>query len=835
MLEEQHRKLTKELLEAKAQLVVKTRDQEVASERLMRYEVLNAELTKAIDEANLEISKGKATIARSEAEAVFYKDKAQMLEEAQQRNRDEIKNITSSKNKIMVLNTNLEQSISKANNESSRMHVELRQAKSKLLLAEAEADSAKAAEKRISDESNQLRNELSRQGAVLDGVQRIESSLLLKNNADVESYKLEITTLKEKLVSAEKKQESTVVDLKGKIADQELQLKELESSRANTSKEALDAKKESLVATKNAEAATKKSSILEGQLKIAKKKLGETNGENEQDVESELRAKLESITADLEGSNKEIETWKTRSGTYEKLAKDSEAAVSAITEASDATKKSLEKINLELKETLERTNTEMLKRKEVITKLTNDLSAQREEREKAVNEVKQQIDGFKADAEKHQKKAEDVERRFAVVRNDASVLQSDLAGAQINYERELALHAAVRTDLRTAREESEQANRLRNIAMEEAATLQSKFKVQQSNLEAEKSKYDEVEKKFENKIGASRAENALLHSQLEKINEQIEKLQSRGTSNLMGDDSKSDDISGDEEMMRLKMNISELRELVKFVRAEKDAMQGQLDAARRSTERERTRASVARRNSEELEAELKMVKGSFAKKSENDSASGASLADKLKTTEEQSRLLGDSNAHLQQQLQELQKNLGSTQNELEASQNALKPAAETQKELEADKAALLAEKESLLREINDWKGRVQSLVSTFNQVDPEDHSKVVKKAEQLEKQVKSLEEKKSSAEEETKRIRTLASRASSHLSQNKQMVENQKKAIAKLTAEKAALVKMQKESSSKKDLDELKERILKLEKEGETGKIQLKGSTQMNEKLRERL
>ena len=835
VLHERHEQLTKEHGEARARLDVMERDQEAASERMMRYELLNEELTKSIDQANLEISRGSAAVARSEAEAVFYKDKSQMLEETQQRNREEIKNVTASKNRIMILNTDLEQSISKANNECYIMQDQLRQAKSKLLLAVAEADSAKAAEKRIAEESHQLRNELSRQGAVLDGVQRIESTLLLKNNTDIRSYKLEITTLNEKLVSTEKKQETILDDLKGKIADQELQLKTLETSQANASKEALEAKKESLAAINKADAATEKSSLLERQLKIAKKKLGETDGDNEQDVESELRAKLESLTTDLEDSKKETETWKARSATYEKLAKTNEAAVSAMTKASDATKKSLEESITKLKEEMKFTDTEMSKRKEVITELANDLSAQREERDKAVNKVKQEIAGFKADAEKYQNKSEDVESRFVQLQSDVNVLQSDLAEAQINYERELALHAAVRTDLRTAREESEKASRLRNTAMEEAATLQSKFKVQQTSLEAEESKREEAEKNFEKKIGASRAENTLLHAQLEKINEQIEKIQLRNVGDSIEADSTSGDVSGDEEIMKLRMDVSELRELVKFVRAEKDAIQGQLDAARRSTERERTKASVARRVAEETQAELKALKESFENTSKDVSEGGTSMADKLKATEEQSRLLGDSNAHLQQQVQELQSNLTVARNELETSNNALQPAADIHKELAADKAALLAEKESLLREINDWKGRVQSLVSRFNQVDPEVHSKVVLKSVELENQVKALEVKKSSAEEETKRIRTLASRASSHLSTNKQMVENQKTLITKLTAEKAALVKSQKESSSKKDFDELKEKILKLEKERAVEAIQLKGSTEMNEKLRDRL
>ena len=117
-LQVKHNQLTKEHGEALAKLDVMARDQEAASERLARYEMLNDELTKSIDKANLEISKGKAAVARSEAEAVFFKDKAQMLEDAQQRYREEIKNVTTSKNRIMILNTDLEQSISKANKSS---------------------------------------------------------------------------------------------------------------------------------------------------------------------------------------------------------------------------------------------------------------------------------------------------------------------------------------------------------------------------------------------------------------------------------------------------------------------------------------------------------------------------------------------------------------------------------------------------------------------------------------------------------------------------------------------------------------------------------------------
>jgi len=833
-LKEQHGKLSKEYLEAKTRLDIMSNDEEIASERLLRYEALNEELTKSIDLAKLEILKGAAAAARSKAEAVFYKDKVQTLEDTHQRNRQEITSVTASKNTLMTMNTELEQNISRVNSECYKMEDRLRQAKSKLHLAEAQTEAAKAAEKRIVEESNQLRNELSRQGAVLDHVQRIESSLMSKNNTDIESYKLEITFLKEKLTASGKKQEASLVDLNGTISDQEIQLKQLEISREKATKEALEAKNESLNSMKLLEDATKKTSILESQLKIAKKNLGEINV-NEDDTESDLRGKLESISVELEGSKKAVDTLKARAATYEKLAKDNEESVSEITKASNDTKKSLDKIIMKLKEELERTNIEMTKRKEVITELTEDLSAQRDEREKAVNEVKQQISVLKANAEESQNKAEDAKFRYTELQNDTNVLQVDVAEAQSNYERELTLHAAARTDLRTAREDHEKANRLRNTAIEEAATLRSEFRVQQSIFEVEKSKREEAEQNFENRIESSRAENSLLHTQLEKINNQIETMNSRNTEPIEGEESKIEDISGDEETMRLRNTISELREIVKFVRIEKDAIQSQFDASCRSVERERTKLSTARRAAEEAQAELKVLQESSKEPADGISDSGTSMAEKLKATEEQSRLLGDSNAHLQQQVQKSQSNLTSIRKELQTSNSALQPAVNSKKELESDKAALLAEKGSLLREIEDWKGRVQSLVTRFNQVDPEEHAKLVQKAEELEKQVQALEQKKVNAEDETKRIRALASRASAQHSQNKQIVENHKQMIVKLNAEIESLSKSQKESASKKDMDELTEKLSKLEKEREGEKIQMKGVTESNEKMRDRL
>lgn len=828
-LHDENMKIYNELTQANAQLDSLKRDKEAFVERLQRYEVLNGELSSTVDRLASEVSSHKAAVARSEADASYHKEKVGRLEESLQRNREELNQVISSKDRLMKLNSDLEQAISKANAVSSNLDAELRQAKSKLSMAEAQLESAKAAEKRISDEAVQLRSELSRQGAMIESIQRIESSLASRNNSEIESYKAEITALREKLSEMQSKSGTDSEDLHGKIAEQALRIQQLEASRTKSAKDALDAKNESVESLKKVEEAMKNVAMLEAQLKAAKKRLGDTG--NDQDTEAEISSKLASVTADLESAKKQVDQWKERAATYEKLAKENEKAVAQMTEASRDAKNRLDEELKKLREELQETNSEMQKKKEVITELTNDLSSQRADREKAVNKVRKEVIALKADVDKYQKAAEVAEQRYNEINAELSVLRADLAGAQSNYERELELHANARSDLRATREEYEKELRLRQNAEQEAARIKGELEMQQSLFNLEKSKRDDEAKLLEQSLEDSRAQNSLLHTQLEKINEQIDKMRSSGIEGDSTGEGRVEDFLGDDEMSNLRRTVTELRELVKFVRSEKDAIQSQLDAARRATDRERSKASITLRNLEETRAELKVAQEASHEKM----ADASALSKKLKTNEEQCRLLNDSNAHLQQQVLELQKKLSKATEDLEKSQKALQPAEKLQKELESDKAALLAEKESLMKEIEDWKKRVQSFVSRFNQVDPEEHKKLAKKTEDLEKQVKDLQAKKVEAENETKRIRGLASRASAQLTQNKQLVENHKKTIAKLTTEKEELVKSQKDSASQKELNDLKEAMSKLEKERGNEATLLKSANDMNEKLRDRL
>jgi nucleoprotein TPR len=345
----------------------------------------------------------------------------------------------------------LQTSISKANAAASKYESELQQAQMKLRLAETQTGTAKAAEQRITAESNQLRNEISRQGALIESIQRIEASLSAKATAEEESFEGQIISLTQKLSFKESKHAAELESLNGKVSDQDIRMRDLEQRREQAANDALAAKEESLTATAESQKLTTKCSLLEAQLRAAKKKLGETS--DDVDVEAELRNKITSLTEELEASRIEVATLKERAATYQKTAKDNEDALVEATEATNAAKKSQGEELETLKSQLETAHTEKAKRKEIITELTNDLAAQRGERAKELEEVNKSFSELQSQAEEYQKDAEASQSRYAELEAEVVVLRADVSSAQSNYERELALHSTARTDLRAAREE----------------------------------------------------------------------------------------------------------------------------------------------------------------------------------------------------------------------------------------------------------------------------------------------------------------------------------------------------------------------------------------------
>jgi nucleoprotein TPR len=328
--------------------------------------------------------------------------------------------------------------------------------------------------------------------------------------------------------------------------------------------------------------------------------LGDTS---EEDVEGELRSQIASLVEELKSSRDEADKLRERCSTFEKLAKDNENAVAEQTKALNTAKEAHSSEIALLQSHLDVATTQSSKSKEIIAELTDDLAAQRDERSKELEKMDKLINELRAQSEEYRRDAESAQNRYAQLETEVIVLRTDVVSAQTNYERELSLHATARTDLRAAKEVQEAELRLRTIAEEQAAAAKADLIDQLASFEAKKAEMESREKEYEKNLDDTRAQNALLHGQLETINKQIERIQS-------GKGGMAEDAEGMTEADSLHKTISELREVVRFVRADKEMIQNQLDSARRAAERERASAAIAKRSLEEARAELKVLQES---------------------------------------------------------------------------------------------------------------------------------------------------------------------------------------------------------------------------------
>jgi len=822
LLEQTVGELEGKLASAQGQLSTVDQDKAAASDRIARYEELNKELSTALDRSQSQVSQLHADVARAQAEVTFYQTKVERLDDSLEQSKNEAQRISSAKAELQRLNGELQASLSKTNAEASRYESELNQAKRLARLADTQKEQAVAAEQRLTEENNHLRTSLARQGALMESIQRIEISLSAKAAAEEESFKAQVAALTEKLTTVESQSGAKIDILNGKLSESGEVIKDLENQRTQAANTVAEAKQEAMKFLNELQTANQKCSLLESQLRTAKRKLGDTSDE---DVEGDLKSQITSLTEELKSSRKEVDQLKERCSIFEKLAKDNETALAdqtmAMNTASEAHGNALAALQTELDEA----TTHSSKTKEIITELTNDLASQRDERAKELEKMDKRIQELQAQSDVYQKDAESAQNRYAQLEAEVLVLRTDVISAQTNYERELTLHAGARSDLRAAKEAQESELRLRTSAAEQVESLKAELQDQLTMFETEKSQLTNREREYEKTLKDTRAQNTILHDQLEKINEQIGRIQSAKGGTITGE------MDSTTEAASLQTTNSELREVVKFLRAEKDMVQNQLDSARRAVERERAAAAVAKRSLEEARAELHVVQESGGR-SENDSDD---LKQSLKNAEHQLKILGESNAHLREEVTKLESKLSSVASELDASKAASVPSEQRLKDLETEKAGYLAEKSSLLREIDDWKGRVKSLVSKFNQVDPAEHATLQKQAKGLEEQVKTLESQKVEAEQECTRIRTLTTRVSKELTQSKALIELHKKTIASLTEAKETLEKAQNDVTWKKDMEDLKEKLAKLETERSNEKIQLAGAQEMCEKLRDRL
>ena len=559
---------------------------------------------------------------------------------------------------------------------------------------------------------------------------------------------------------------------------------------------------------------------------MAKKKLGDAD--DTEDPEVSMQANIDDLTSKLEAANAEVSSLKERSETYKRLAEENETELSNIKTAMDEQKTEREREIEDLKKRWESSKQQDATKQEVIEDLTKDLAGQREEREQLEASLQAEILALKTEIKNNEKDVEAAKVSVISLKLDVEALRNEATLAQNNYERELGLHSQARSSLREARENADEEARLRRAAEELLESAKRELGQERGIWEQEKVTMQQSQTYLEKRLEEAREQSSAVHKQLETLGAMVEKAQTPGAAAAGGNESA--DLTENTDLRRI---VAEHREVVQFLRSENELIQSQLDTAKRIAERDRAAASVMKRSLDEARAELKIVQ---SEQSATEGADTTDLASKLRSSEEQVKLLSDSNKLLRTEVNQLQSKSSSLQKELDQMKTSSQPAEIIKQDLSVKIASLESEKESLKRDLDSWKDRVKSLVSKFNQIDPEEHKQLQRKIERMEAEKQSLNAWKKATEEENTRIRNIAKNLNLKSREQKSQIEEQQRSINKLTEEKTKLASASSEvEAATKELDQLKATIAKMERDSASAKTELQGANTRNDRLRERL
>jgi len=802
-LQEDNKKLNDEVARLTAELSAAKSSQEALEERLARLDAHATDLSASVLRLNGSLTAANSSTARAEADASYHQDRSKRLDVQLEDIRKELANASAARKELDKVNGTLQEALSEARADSSRNEMQLRQVEAQLRLAETQVQTVRSSETRLANESNQLRAELAKQGALLDSVQRIEASLSAKSAADAERLEEDLKRNTELLASERTKHSTEIEKLQGKISDLEVLLKEQETKKNDALTNMVKAKEDLVQARSDYQALSERCTGLELSLSQAKRKLGEA------DEDDDGEDKLATLGADLESTRTQLATAKERIEDLQDIAKSNETALADMTKASEEYKKKAEAEVEKLKKELEATKRTAKTKQDMLDELGKDLASSRGEQEKVVSDLKAKIGAMEAEVASAKQDAEAAQSRMEAIASEMKTYQADAAAAQNNYERELALHANARTELRSAREQYEGEIRLRQTAESQLETTRTEFEGEKKLAEESKSRLEESLKETEKRLEEVRSQNNLLHSQMEALTATVEKYQNDKIASVPeeGAESAATDESTEDSSV-LRKTISDLREMVRFLRSEREMYEAQLESARRTSERERAAAAVTKRSLDEARAELQVVQtraGDNGTDKENTRSASEREADanKIRKAEEQLVLLRESNKLLREEAEKTAKSLQEAQKELDAKKKSAAPTEAKCRQLQVNKSALEAEKASLAREVDAWKARVQSLVSKFNTIDPEEHAQALASVEASKKEVESLKTTKARVEKEAASAKALVSRLNKELTQRKTELETAKASLAKVTAEKNSLSK----KSSAADTSVTKERL----------------------------
>ena len=337
-------------------------------------------------------------------------------------------------------------------------------------------------------------------------------------------------------------------------------------------------------------AAEEKLSIYEGRARL----ISQSTESNPEDRVKTLEIKLNQAKYEITTLSEELKMEKEHCIAFKDIAQASEERLSEVNSTYDLYKAETEKVLDHAKQMISALEMEKEEIKARLNSTIQELTSSQEKLDEQQAQYSQKI----KDLEHHLEGAKISESsalgQFETLRADIQLHSKIARDAQENYEREVMAHSVSLKSLTSAKEE---LTSLKNQLAESEQKLfvsERSWNSSKASWELSKAEYENQLQELKTRCNDLTVQNTLLHSQFEQIQSAQRKISDKAVSDIM--DASSVDKSQEE-----------LREVIRFLRREKDILQTKLELSLQEGERATVQLEHLQKSLDETRATLDEV------------------------------------------------------------------------------------------------------------------------------------------------------------------------------------------------------------------------------------
>jgi nucleoprotein TPR len=604
-----------------------------------------------------------------------------------------------------------------------------------------------AAEKRAVAQLADAREEAKRQAALAESVSRIEAGLFARAEEERSSAARERDLNLKALEDARKEAADSALVSNQKIMALEEQIESLRKRYEEALNDSSELKQEVGRLSGLSQASQERAALLERQLNFAQERLSSITGATSLNaIRAEDAAtkevQLERALLEVESLKSQLASAEQHADQFRKIGASTEAMLKDLQARAASSRADLEAKVASLQAEVEAARAESSERLAVALKSEEEISNIQTQMRELEKQHAAALTRSAEEIRQAQALADQAVAQMNILKLDTESFQQAARAAQSNYDRELQLHASAAARARDSEAALESLRVQLAVANQKISEITSdairREKLSEENMKAVRGDLDALreEKESLQKI------NDRLHSEIQALGVQVDRLQNSRAAAALGESAVSEGAGGsaapaegESELTSLRSSLSELREVIRYMKRERDLLEARVAVADTENARHVGTIAALQRSLDETRSELKKE---LDTKSKGSGSRSEEEFLRLMAEVTQINIVRESNAHMRRENEELSKKVTSLSTELASAKNSIAPLNEQLRKLEASVASLSAERDSLANDAKYWKERMHTLVSRYNDVDPEAHRLLANKLEEAEAQSKVL-------------------------------------------------------------------------------------------------